>query len=599
MLVMLLVSGSVQAEEIRTMAYEDVKVGMTGHGLTVFAGTKVESFSVEIIGKLYNVAPKRNVILGRLSGGPLAQTGVMQGMSGSPVYLDGKLAGAVAYTWGFAKEPLCGITPIDEMLDILTREPSRRRASAAPYSSGIQGSTDLLIQPTKVHQFFKNRLAAAIGSPMQPQGLAPIRTPLVLGAGPRRGLSGAALKDWEELFFSFGFAPARAAAGGSDSKEAATLIPGSAVGVQLVRGDVEMSGIGTVTFVQGNQVLAFGHPMLMLGPTALPMTGAEVHALFPSQNTSFKLAGVTGQLGSIVQDRYAGIAGTLGKEPPMVPISVTLTSGRDRETVFEYEIAEDSLITPIMLYLSLLEILSTSEKQAGDITLDMQAGSQIRLEGGLNVQLENLFSGEQSELMASGIVAYMTYLLMNNPDRPSRVEGIDLTLKYSDSIQLATIERIWVDKYKVAPGETVPLYVVVRPFRGDPFTEVLSLEIPEEAAEGKAILQVGDAATLSRMEVQSSGSSFQPTSLEQLIFLLNRIRTNNNIYATLIRPDSGAFVAGHRLPNLPPSVATLLLSDEGEEAGARRMRLRGILEVESETRYALRGYQKVILDIRR
>jgi hypothetical protein len=262
-------------------------------------------------------------------------------------------------------------------------------------------------------------------------------------------------------------------------------------------------------------------------------------------------------------------------------------------------VAEDGLLTPIFFHMSLLEILSSAEKDVGDTTLMIESGSQIKVEGGLDVKLENLYSGDQSEFYASATVAYMTYLLMNNPDRVSRIEGIHLNLKYSNDRRMARIDRIWCDKYVAAPGETIPLHVSVTPYREDSFIEDIPLEIPEEAPEGKVILQVGDALTLSRMEFEASGGSFQPSTLEQLVFLLNRIRTNNRIYATLIRPDSGAFVEGERLPNLPPSIASVLLAPQSDEAGAARVRLRGLLEADSDTDYAVRGYQKTILEIRR
>jgi len=585
------------AEGHARISYDDVQVGMKGYGKTVFSGTTVDTFDVEVIGKIDNVAPKGHVILARLSGGPLAQTGVMEGMSGSPVYLDGKLAGAVAYTWSFAKEPICGITPIEEMVDILSRKADRRSASAGGMRGLQPGRLDLLTRPAAMISFLKDRMIA-LGTQGAPRGLAPIRTPLALGVGPRGGAVSREMGDWEGALSSMGFSMAGAA--GRSEEAAAAFEPGSAMGVQLVRGDVEFSGIGTVTYVKGDDILAFGHPMFMLGPTALPMTGAKVQALFPSSAQSFKLASVTGPAGMVSQDRFAGLAGKIGEGPRMVPVSVHLISGGDRVTDYTFEVAEDPLLTPVFFHLALLEILGTAEKQVGDVTLSVEKGSRIKLEGGLDVQLQNLYSGDESETIASGTIAYMTYLLMNNPDRPSRVEGIELTLRYADSLSLARIERIWCEKYTVAPGETLPLYVVVRPYRGEPFTEMVPLQIPDEAPDGKAILQVGDAITLSRMEFQAAaGSSFQPTSLEQLIYLLNRIRTNDRIYATVIRPDSGAVVGGSRMPNLPPSISTVLLVPEHEEAGATRVKLRGLLEAERETGYALRGYQKTILEIKR
>lgn len=595
----ILLSSPASAQEPHgTIAFKDVHAGMKGYGKTVFSGTKIETFDVEVIGTLVNIAPKRNVILARLSGGPLLTTGVIEGMSGSPVYLDGKLAGAVAYSWGFSKEPVCGITPIDEMVDLLSL-PAAERPERTSEGRGLPGDVSLLAWPARASTFLRDRLTRLAGS-TTPAGVTRSRLPLLLGGGARAGGMGESLRKWEETFSSIGLRPVLSGAGGGDEEPAARLEPGSAVAVQLVRGDVEVAAIGTVTYTRGEDVLAFGHPFFGFGPTSLPMTAAQVYGTLPSMESSFKLASSGGPVGTITQDRFPGIRGVVGAKAPTVPVKLTIRSGKDEVESYAYEIAEDPLITPVMLHLTLLEILSVAEKEIGDVTLNVRKGSQIRVDGGLDVRFENVYSGDESETIASATVAYMTYLLMNNPDRPSRILGVDIDLEYADKLSLARIEGIWCDRYTVAPGETVPLHVSIRPYRGEPFVEDIPLEVPEEAPEGKAILQVGDAVTLSRMEFEAGGgSSFQPTSLEQLVFLLNRIRTNNRIYATLIRPDTGVIMSGERMPSLPPSISTVVLSPQREDSGAVRVRLRGILEEERDTDYSLRGYQKVLIEVKR
>ncbi len=592
-------SGALAQDQNRgTISFDEVRAGMTGYGRTVFSGSRVESFNVEVLGKLTNFAPKRNVILARLSGGPLAETGVLQGMSGSPVYLDdGRLAGAVAYSWEFSTEAICGITPIEEMLDLLTREGVESRASGRPLRA-LPAGLDALYRPTAIPAFLRERFARSSGASAG-GGLSPIPSPLGFPAASQ-GAGGAEILRWKEVLSAHGFSPVTAGSAGETASEAPPpLEPGAAMGVQLVRGDVEMAAVGTITWVRGDSFLAMGHNFLALGPTALPATRADVLGLLPSLAASAKLAAATTPLGVVTQDRFGGIAGSKVGTAPMVPVKVGLSSDPERRATFEFEVVDDPLLTPILMHLSFLQIFSTAEKAAGDITLAIRKGSRIRMQDGLDVNLENLYSGEQSELIASATVAYMTYLLMNNPDRPSRVEGVELDLEYSDRLSLARIDRIWCERYKVAPGETLPLYVSIKPYRGEPFIEVIPLVVPEEAPEGKTLLQVGDASTLSRMEYEAGGLSIQPRNLEQLVFLLNRIRTNNHIYATLIRPDNGIYISGERLPNLPPSLSTVLLDPQRDEAGAVRARFRGILEAERETGFALRGYEKAIVEIRR
>ena len=589
------------AAEQEIIPFDEVQTGMTGYGRTVFSGRQVESFDVEVIGKLENIAPRRNVILARLTGGPLAQTGVLEGMSGSPVYLaDGKLAGAVAYSWSFSKEPICGITPIEEMLDLLTRQGNKAEGGDASADRMAPGAIDMLWKPAAVPAFLRHRLES-LAAPMLTGGLAPLPIPTGFSGGARPGAAGREIDRWESLLTTMGLAPVSAGSDADSKKEPEPppIEPGAAMGVQLVRGDLEMAAVGTVTWVHGDRFLAMGHNFLAIGPTALPATRAEVFGYLPSLASSFKLATSSTPLGVVTQDRFGGLAGTTKGAAPMVPINVTLRSTPERESHFSFEVVDDPLLTPILMHLSFLQIFQTAEKAAGDITLSVRKGSRIRLGGDLDVNLQNLYSGDQSEIIASATVAYMTYLLMNNPDRASHVAGVDLDLEYKDALSLAVIDRMWCDHYTAAPGETLPLHVSIKPYRGDAFVETIPLEIPEEAEEGKVILQVGDAATLSRMEYRAGGVSMQPRNLEQLVFLLNRIRTNNKIYATLIRPDNGLYIAGERLPNLPPSLSTVLISPGRDEAGAQRVRLRGILEEERETKYALRGYQKAILEIKR
>src|SRR5258706_7687211 len=461
LLALILVSPSpAGAEEPRgTIRFEEIKAGMKGYGRTVFFGTKVDQFDVEVMGTLTNIAPKKNLILARLSGGPLAQTGVMEGMSGSPVYIDGRLAGAVAYAWGFAKEPICGVTPIDEMLDLLSRETAKGSTASLGGREGRPGSLALLAQPALASAFLRERLRSLAVSSV-PGGFSQARLPLVLGGAARSGAAAAEFDLWRETFASLGFAPMTAGGGGGEStdREGPPFEPGSAIGVQIVRGDVDIAAIGTGTYVRGDDVLAFGHPFFGLGPTALPMTRVLVHGSFPSLESSFKLASVGSPAGMITQDRFPGIAGSSKGHPLMVPISLHITSGKDRDESYKFEIVADPLITPIFLHMSLLDILSSSQNDVGDMTVSVRKGSQIKMDGGLKVDIENMYSGDQSEVIASATVAYMTYLLMNNPDRPSHVEGIDLDFKYADTRRLARIDRIWCDRYSVAPGETLPLH---------------------------------------------------------------------------------------------------------------------------------------------
>jgi hypothetical protein len=592
---------SVAAAGPAIIPFKEIRAGMKGTGKTVFKGMAVEEFDVEIIGTMENIAPHKNLILARLAGGPLQDTGIMEGMSGSPVFINDRLAGAVAYSWGFSKEPICGITPIEEMLEILDRglELSNdvSRSDQIPRPSGEPAPASLLAWPDRMVSFLKTRFSRLGGAAprLSAGSLLPMHPSVALS-----GYTAEMAREWFPAFEAMSLGPGMAGAPtGTTGVVGPPLSAGSAFGVTLVRGDLDITAIGTVTYVDGDRVLGLGHPFFSLGPTAMPMTRAYVYGHFPSLASSFKLAGPKEEIGSISQDRFAGVAGRIGALVKMVPVRVEMKRRDGPSRSYRFDIVPDPLLTPGLLNISLLSLLSSEEKDAGEITLRLREGSRIQVAEGLDVKLDNMFSGDLSALYASGTVAYMTYLLMNNEDRPSRIDGINLLFDYEDVRRTARIERIWLDRYACRPGETLALHVDLRPFRSDLLRVEIPLKIPEEAPEGKALLQVGDSLTLSRMESVAGAPYFVPRSLEHLVWLLNHIRLNHKVYATLIRPDNGAFISGQRLPNLPPSVASVILRPRGEQDISSRVPFRVLGEAEAETTHVVHGYQKAIIEVRR
>ncbi len=593
---LLLASPALAATDI--IPFREVQVGMKGVGRTVFAGDAIDEFDVEVIATMENFLPGKNLILARLAGGPLAESGVLEGMSGSPVYLEGRLAGALAYAWGFAKEPICGITPAEEMARSLDRPDAPAGASGLltlpDRRTGVDAPVSLLARPDRIPGFLRDRLRRP-GGGAGPAMIEPMRPTLVFG-----GFHPAVVGEWFPVLESMAVRPVLA--GSSAASAAGTsprLRPGSAFGASLMRGDLEVTAIGTVTWLEGNRVFGLGHPFLGIGDTALPMTAAHVHGHFPSIASSFKIASPREEVGAIVQDRFPGVAGVVGGKVEMLPVRIELSHPDGRTSTYRFDIVPDPLLAPGLLYVSVLNMLAADEKYFGDVTLRLKEGSTIRVGGDLDVDIENLFSGDLAALYASGTVAYMTWLLMNNDDRAIRIEGINLFMDYEDARRESRIESIWLERHTARPGEVLPLLVALRTFRGEREVIEIPLEIPAETPEGKALLQVGDSLTLSRMEAADAPAGFRPRSLEHLVFLLNHIRSNQNVYATLIRPDTGALISGERLPNLPPSVATVML---GPSAGAdhpSRMRLQAVVESSVETENVVRGYQRAVLEIRR
>ncbi len=592
-----LAAAALPAHGQEIIPFSEIKAGMKGVGKTVFSGTRIEDFQVEVIGTLEHVAPQRNLILVRLSGGPLANTGVMSGMSGSPVYFGDRLAGAVAYTWGFAREPVAGVTPIQEMLQIEEKE-----TPAGSVQGGRRAMVDLpgrplslLNDPASLPDHFAayfDRLAppgAAAASPM-----APIATPLLFS-----GVSARALDRLAPSMARAGLLPvqggtaSRSPAGAGEAK----IAPGAGVGIKLVRGDVEIAAICTVTYREKDRVMACGHPLLNLGPTDLIMTTAQVNGLFPSLQESFKFASAGEEVGAFRQDRATGVFGYLGKRPRLIPVRLELQPQMGRPQRYAFEIVEDAFLAPYLLYAALNGILSNEEKDYGEVTLAYKSGSTIQVSGEEDIELKNLFAGDLASLYASGTVAFITQLLLNNEYRPVHIEGINLILGYHDERRMARVERAWVNKDRVRPGETVQVSAAIKPFRGPEVIRQIDIAVPEEVLPGRLVLQVGDGLTLARIEDEGeTGDDFHPRDLAQLIWLINHLRGNDKVYALLSRADNGILFQGRRLPNLPPSVAQVMVRPQSR-GNYLRLWSRGIVEEKLDTDYMISGFKQLTIDV--
>ena len=548
-----------------TMPVDEVVVGMHGTGLTVFQGTERSEFSVEIIGVLENsMGPRRNLILARLEGGPLAESGVIQGMSGSPVYVDGRLLGAVAYSMGsFATETIAGITPIDEMLRDDSGPPSRVARAAPRLTLPLASDTLTSLLPNRLTRpdpfVARPGDVSAVGLPAETAAvlgvqLRPIATPLVM-----TGFTADVINHIAPMFRAAGMVAVVGGAVSAQTMPAGPLRPGDAVGVSLIRGDLSMAATGTVTLVEDGRVHAFGHPFYSLGPARFPMTRAYIHTVLPSQAISSKIAAVGEVVGTIDQDRSTGISGSLGPGPRLVPLHVSLNAPeRNRLDTFDFEIVADDLFTPLLAYNALLNTLFTHSREMGAATYVVRGRADLG--GHPPATFEETFSGDGATVLAALYVSGPLTALLNNGFEPVRVDGIDISVTAYDDVRIAELERVWLDDPRPRPGHTVPLRIAARTHRGDEITRTILVDLPA-TARGRLQLLVADGTTLARQERQQSGQQVRATNLNQLIDAVNTARRNNRLYVQLLRPDAGAVVNGRRLTSLPPSVLTVLGSD--------------------------------------
>ena len=547
---------------------------MTGVGVTVFKGSERVEFDVQVLGVLQNVmGPRRDVIIVRLEGGPLANTGVIQGMSGSPVYIDDRLVGAVSYSLGsFSKEPIAGITPIGEMVatDANPARVARHRGASLAYpvsgdslGSLVREAFGLLqpfaLQPTDVRT---SGLTPTEGGRLGTL-LRPVATPVVLnGFAPQ-------MHDlWAAAFHAGGFTTTIGGSMTEQQQTDAPLSPGDPIGAQLMRGDRSMAGTGTVTLVEDGRVYAFGHPFYNLGSVRYPMTRAHVTTVLPSLAVSSKIAAIGHVVGTFDQDRSTGIYGTIGPGPKMIPVRITLNApDRDLTETFEFEVIEDRLFTPLLTYTSVLDTLFSWTRELGITTYIVDNATRLRDHTDLTVR--DFYSGETALIRAAAAVADPLTTLLSNNLAPVALESVTINITSHEEPRIATLERVWLDTARPRAGETVPLKVLSRSYRGAELVETVMVVIPVHAA-GRLQILVSDAAQLRQRELQEGQTPREADNLEQMIRRLNNGRRNNRLYVKLLSPDPGAVVKGETMPALPPSVLAVL---EGARSGSGLVRL--------------------------
>ena len=582
-----------------TVPLSEIRPGMIARGVTVFEGTTRSDFRAHILGVLENVlGPRRHLVLARLEGGPLANTGVIAGMSGSPVYLEGRLVGAVAYSLGqFSKEPIAGITPIDEMIDAAGPAPPRPRARAplqidpaATLETALTAVRSLLPLAAPFAASASDVRSVAGGELLAyASELRPIATPLTIA-----GVDGPARQLLARLFADGPFVPV--VAGGTSSRlppSAEPLAPGDAVGVSFVSGDLSLGATGTVTHVDGDRVYAFGHPFFNLGATSFPMTRAYVHTVIPSLLTSNKLASLGEVIGTVDQDRATAIAGTLGAMPVTIPLTVRLESDRSGARLFSMQVASDPFFTPLAAFASVAAVLQNYEREIGAATFAVTG--EARIKGAAAVQLDDVYAGDSALIgAASSVIGPLTQLLRNDL-APVEVERIDLKIRTSERPRIATIERAWIDEVKLRPGTTVDLHVATRSYRGEQTVRTVPITIPPHA-QGTLTLLVCEAAKLNQFEAREGRSPSDATSLPQLIKQFNLARRTNRIYVRLTSSLPGAVVRGEAMPGLPPSVLSVYEADRsGPETPALRYAPLGEWDITVDA--AVRGARTLTLTL--
>jgi len=579
---------------------EDLRPGMKGVARTVFTGSEPQDFGIEILGVLPGfTGPRQSTIIAKLSGPSVDKTGVFAGMSGSPVFIDDRLVGAIAYSFPFAKEPICGITPIKEMIDIFESASDKPKSAQQPRAISFSRLASAGWKPVMPKQEVTstNLIASvAAGSPLAPlmgQQIQPIATPIVFS-----GISQESLSLFSAELTKNGLLPVSGVGGSAAITPLAgfnqkTLTPGTSVSVQLVRGDYSVAASGTVTFRDGEHIYAFGHPFLGLGGSDMPMTESSVVTVIPNSFNSFKLA-VPGQMvGSISQDRATGIFGQLGRAPRMIPVKINLHTSRNRDEQFSYEVVSDEFLTPLLLTITVFNTISSRERSIGESTVSVHGS--IAIEGQKPIDLERRFSSGSSALLAAGSIAIPITELLSSGFNDVNISGVVMDVTSSEDKQTATLERISLDRTEVGRGENVEVQAYVRTDSGKQFVQRIPVQIPADAPAGQLVITVGDGAL---MQESSVAKIFVPRDLGQLVSAINKVKKNDRLYLKLLRPAPGVVIGTSELPNLPPSIVATLNNDR-TSGGYTPMALSQVYERElPPAEFVITGQQTITVTIK-
>jgi len=543
----------------------EVRRGMKGVAYTVFEGVNPEPMQVEILGLLKDaLGPGQDMILARLHGDKPEYTGVVAGMSGSPVYIDGRLVGALSYRIGqFTKEPICGITPIESMLQVRdgggTSAPGMRRADVK--DSGVEGRPDM----------------------------RPMETPLVFG-----GFSQETVDRFGDRFRAMGLTPVAGLGGANPTAvQPEPLVPGSAVSAVLVRGDLSMAGTCTVTYVDAKRLLACGHPITQYGPVQMPMTKAEVLASLASPLNSFKIINTTETVGAFTEDRASAILGQFGTQARMIPVAVEVVPPAGEAKTLHFEVLDNRQLTPSAMLMSVYQSLQTNNVSAEEMSYRLTG--EIGVKGQAPVRMQGIMA--QNELFPGTI---NTALLVNDRfskvyenalDQPE-VTGVKLKVEALPARMTAVLESATVSRMEARAGDEIEVEAMLHPYQAEARMVRVKVKLPAELSPGAMRVLVSDGATVDKL--MTHGPSQQQVGLTDTVAALNRLHPNDRVYVTLLDHSAQAVVEGEALPVVPLSMANVLepLKD------SQKMQLTGESVVEAgsvEAGYAVSGSQVLSL----
>jgi len=522
------------------MPLSDIRPGMTGEWHTVVSGTRIDRFPMEVVGVAQNfIGPRRPVIICKGLDKTNILTGPVAGMSGSPVFIDGKLIGAYAYGWLYQHDQdLFGVTPIEQMLEVENYPAVSNPWGGPKTADASDGAAQWLVAPA---------LAAPQGAlpplPALQSALKPLPTPVFVS-----GISDWTLGKFAPQLSRLGLEVMQAPSGGAESLTNTDLEPGAPVSGVLMSGDFDFAGTGTVTWRQGNRILAFGHPFMKSGPTEMPMANAEIMTVVQTLVRSFKLLNVGPIIGTIYQDRLTGIAGQIGRKPRTTRVEVHVSAPGGKERFFQGEMFQNQSYSPILTAIALEESLHETVESEERQTIYMD--TDIEVEGHEPVKLSDASGNEDAGSMLAFQQLDLYDELLNNPCEFPRVKSLTFHARLADGWKSSILDSLNMDSDEIRPGATLHAVIGLRNYRGEPSFIPVSVPVPADVRATEAQLFVGDADAALGMDEPP----LPPQTLDEVLDRLRMRRSHQNICVKLLESAPGVAVEGKNLPDLPPSV---------------------------------------------
>ncbi|MFQ6044212.1 MAG: hypothetical protein ACE5PV_25440, partial [Candidatus Poribacteria bacterium] len=559
---------AIEWDNSKFMALDDIKPGMRGKVKTVFSGNKIEEFNMEVIDIQKNAFPQWDVIWAKGWGGTFDETGVANGMSGSPVYINGRLIGALSLgAYNQKKGDLFGITPIELMLKVTQR-------GMTPKLSYSGGSGEFIpfftIGPNSadddkigiLDSWFSQR-ARKQNHAVNPYGnLQEMRLQI---PATYSGFSPRAISYMQPLLEEYGMNLLQGGGGGGAVDRDVPIEPGQVLGFEFARGDFNFSAFGTLTYVEGNQLLAFGHSFFGEGNMNLPISVGYVNYVLPLITRSTKMSSPIKTIGALVQDRTPAIAGILGDSPSFIPVNLRVKTQGDVSKELHYEVIRHRRFSPFYAILGTLSLVEAVDKSSGDSTAHIH--TVISLKDQPDIIKDDFYSSSDGAVSAAYESLSPLYALINNPFQQVDVKNIAVDISIEDKRNTAQIEGIRINKNRYKPGDEIQMFISLRPYLEQPIIQKAAVTIPKDAPDGVAVLLVSSVTDNESWQKNRAPLNFRPKNIQQLMKLLQRGESRNNIIIEIYVPRVGMTVQGEEMPELPLSMLSVMTYRTQTEGG--------------------------------